>query len=269
MLMRLPDTARWYMLRGRRDDARRVLADLDPDTNPDAELAEIAAALSDERGGAVKELLRTPWRRATVFVHDARLVLAAADLDAGIAVIAGTGSAGWGRSPDGREARAGGFGYLLGDEGSGYWTAREAVRHVLHHADTGVGPDPLGAALLDACGVATPVDLFDLFYTRPERAFWAGHAGVVARLAGSDQVAAEILGRAADALGRLATTVGARLDAAGPVVLGGGFAVHEPALRDAVAERLAAAGIGDVRVIPRDPVAGAVRLAIRLSEETP
>ena len=58
--------------------------------------------------------------------------------------------------PDGREARAGGFGYLLGDEGSGYWTAREAVRHVLHRADTGAAPDALGAALLAACGVATP-----------------------------------------------------------------------------------------------------------------
>ena len=57
-----------------------------------------------------------------------------------------------------------------------------------------------------------------------------------------------------------------RLDTAGPVVLGGGFAVHEPALRAAVAARLAAVGIADVRVILRDPVAGAVRLAQRLLE---
>ena len=71
MLLRLPDTARWYMLRGRTAEARRVLADLDPETDPDAELAEIAAALSDERSGGVggvRELLRMPWRRATVFV---------------------------------------------------------------------------------------------------------------------------------------------------------------------------------------------------------
>ena len=71
MLLRLPDTARWYMLRGRTADARRVLADLDPETDPDVELAEIAAALSEERSGGVggvRELLRMPWRRATVFV---------------------------------------------------------------------------------------------------------------------------------------------------------------------------------------------------------
>jgi len=229
--------------------------------------AGAAGADSPPARAALCELLTTRLPGAAVeVVHDARLVLAAADLDAGIAVIAGTGSAGWGRTADGRHARAGGFGYLIGDEGSGYWTAREAVRHVLHRADTGAAPDPLGAALLAACGVAAPVNLFDLFYARPERAFWAGHAGVVARLAASDPVAAEILGRAADALASLAATVGARLDSTGPVVLGGGFAVHEPALRTAVAARLVAAGLPDVRVIPRDPVEGAVRLARRLLE---
>jgi N-acetylglucosamine kinase-like BadF-type ATPase len=252
------------------DEAARqldaVLAGLRTD-DISAVCAGAAGADSAPGRAALGELLATRLPRAAVqVVHDARLILAAADLDAGIAVIAGTGSAGWGRTSDGREVRAGGFGYLLGDEGSGYWTAREAVRHVLHRADTGAAPDALGAALLDACGVAAPVDLFDLFYARPERAFWAGYAGVVARLAGSDPVATEILGRAADALANLATTVGARLDSPGPVVLGGGFAVHEPALRAAVAKRLAAAGIADVRVIPRDPVAGAVRLAQRLLE---
>ena len=226
-----------------------------------------AGADSPPARAALCELLATRLPGAAVeVVHDARLVLAAADLDAGIAVIAGTGSAGWGRTADGRHARAGGFGYLIGDEGSGYWTAREAVRHVLHRADTGAAPDALGAALLDACGVAAPGDLFDLFYARPERAYWAGYAGVVAGLAATDPVAADILDRAADALARLAGTVGARLDSTGPVVLGGGFAVHEPALRAAVAARLVEAGLPDVRVIPRDPVAGAVRLARRLLE---
>ena len=229
--------------------------------------AGAAGADSPPARAALCELLATRLPGAAVeVVHDARLVLAAADLDAGIAVIAGTGSAGWGRTADGRHARAGGFGYLIGDEGSGYWTAREAVRHVLHRADTGAAPDALGAALLDACGVAAPGDLFDLFYARPERAYWAGYAGVVAGLAATDPVAADILDRAADALARLAGTVGARLDSTGPVVLGGGFAVHEPALRAAVAARLVEAGLPDVRVIPRDPVAGAVRLARRLLE---
>ena len=68
-------------------------------------------------------------------VHDAQLILAAAGLDTGIALISGTGSVAWGVTPDGRSARAGGWGYLLGDEGSGYGVARDAVRHALRRLD--------------------------------------------------------------------------------------------------------------------------------------
>jgi hypothetical protein len=91
-------------------------------------------------------------------------------------------------------------------------------------------------------------------------------APVLPRLAERGRRRVHRRGRAADALAGLAATVGGRLDSTGPVVLGGGFAVHEPALRAAVAARLVAAGLPDVRVIPRDPVAGAVRLAHRLLE---
>ncbi|WP_243635531.1 N-acetylglucosamine kinase [Kocuria tytonicola] len=64
-------------------------------------------------------------------VHDTRLILAAGGHTTGIALIAGTGSVAWGVDASGREVRAGGWGYLLGDEGSGYWIGREAVRRVL------------------------------------------------------------------------------------------------------------------------------------------
>src|SRR5207237_10017789 len=50
----------------------------------------------------------------------------------GVAVLAGTGSIALARSEDGREGRAGGWGYLLGDEGSGYWLGREAIAAYLH-----------------------------------------------------------------------------------------------------------------------------------------
>jgi len=56
----------------------------------------------------------------------------------GVVVIGGTGSVAYGRSGD-REVRKGGFGYLLGDEGSGFKTAAAAVSAALHDAD-GTGP---------------------------------------------------------------------------------------------------------------------------------
>jgi MFS transporter, SP family, galactose:H+ symporter len=68
LLLRMPDTARWYMLKGRVDDARRVLEHVVADTEVDAELAAISGALREESGGLVTEMLRPPYLRATVFV---------------------------------------------------------------------------------------------------------------------------------------------------------------------------------------------------------
>jgi glucosamine kinase len=70
-----------------------------------------------------------------VVLHDARLVLAAAGQDEGVALIAGSGSVAYARDGRGREARAGGWGWLLGDVGSGAWMTREAAREVMRRAD--------------------------------------------------------------------------------------------------------------------------------------
>lgn len=67
LLIRMPDTARWYVLKGRYDDARAALLRADPTANADDELAEIASALSEGSGG-FSEMLRRPYLRATVFV---------------------------------------------------------------------------------------------------------------------------------------------------------------------------------------------------------
>jgi len=68
LLLRLPDTPRWYMLKGRREEARRVLAQVEATADVEGELDDIAKALREERGGAVREMLRHPYLRATVFV---------------------------------------------------------------------------------------------------------------------------------------------------------------------------------------------------------
>jgi N-acetylglucosamine kinase-like BadF-type ATPase len=65
----------------------------------------------------------------------------------GIVVIAGTGSGAAGRDAAGRAVRVGGHGYLLGDEGGGYWIGREAVRAALRAAD-GTGPPTALTALV-------------------------------------------------------------------------------------------------------------------------
>jgi sugar porter (SP) family MFS transporter len=68
MLLRMPDTARWYVLQGRHAEARQTLQQIEPDSDVECELAEITAALAEEGGGRFAEMLRRPYLRATIFV---------------------------------------------------------------------------------------------------------------------------------------------------------------------------------------------------------
>ncbi|MCH9816623.1 MAG: sugar porter family MFS transporter [Actinomycetia bacterium] len=68
VLVKLPKTARWLMLKGREDEARRSLLLIEPDRDPEEELAIMRAAMAEETGGALKEMFSKPYFRATVFV---------------------------------------------------------------------------------------------------------------------------------------------------------------------------------------------------------
>lgn len=69
MIVRLPDTARWYAMRGRLAEARAVLERLDPGADADAALADITAESGGtRRKGVWREMLRKPYLRATLFV---------------------------------------------------------------------------------------------------------------------------------------------------------------------------------------------------------
>jgi glucosamine kinase len=201
-------------------------------------------------------------RAAVTVVHDTELLLAAAGTPTGIAVIAGTGSVAWGRAADGRRARAGGWGYVLGDDGSGYGIARAAVRHALDRLDAGLGPDPLTTDLAVACGLERPGLLLDHFYAEGERRYWAERSRTVLELAESgDPAAYGIVAAAAGALAALVERVSLRLAIAGPVILAGGVLVHQPLVRTLLADRLAAIGVTDLRLLDAAPAVGAVRLA--------
>ncbi|KOG54573.1 major facilitator transporter [Streptomyces griseoflavus] len=67
-LFRLPDTPRWYVLKGRTEKAVEVMALTDPDVDPRAETEAVRAALAEESGGSLRSLLRKPYARATLFV---------------------------------------------------------------------------------------------------------------------------------------------------------------------------------------------------------
>lgn len=212
---------------------------------------------------ALEELIRphAPHAAITV-VHDSELILAAAGERHGIAVIAGTGSAAWGRTPEGSEARSGGWGYLLGDEGSGYWLGREAVRHSLRRMNEGDQPDILTRRLLENCGLSHPAELIARFHS-PEagRHYWAHQARAVTEAADQGHPASsDLLERTGRELAALALIVARQLDTPGPVVLGGGLGMNVPRIQRAFHEGLAEAGIDDVRILDQPPVHGARHL---------
>ncbi|HEY3528164.1 MAG TPA: BadF/BadG/BcrA/BcrD ATPase family protein [Nocardioides sp.] len=183
----------------------------------------------------------------------------------GYAVIAGTG-AGAIRVEDGRQvAVADGLGWLLGDEGSGFWIGRRVVRAALADLD-GRGPSTaLTPLMLDRLGVPAPSEPGDREPIRAAvRALYAGPPVRLADYAGlafeadGDGAAELILDDAAAALARSLAAVRSP-GVSGPVVLGGGILGRSPQ----VADRLAAAcRAEEVRAVA-DGAVGACVLAVR------
>jgi N-acetylglucosamine kinase-like BadF-type ATPase len=197
-----------------------------------------------------------PGSRISV-VHDARLILAAERIDEGIAIIAGTGSVAYGRTALGLEARAGGWGWRLGDEGGGAWITREAAREVLRRADAREPLGALGERLLALCGAPDTLQLMGKLNSLDEPMEWASRAQAVFDTEGADNGAHYIVLKAASALGDLVGSVRSALLIDGPVVLAGGLLLNLPSLESALRERLGAKCIR----LKESPVAGAVRLA--------
>jgi N-acetylglucosamine kinase-like BadF-type ATPase len=205
----------------------------------------------------------------TLVVSDSLIALEAGAPDSpGVVVATGTGSIAYGRDASGRAARAGGWGYVLADEGSGFWLGKEALRAVLRAADRRGPATSLTAPVLQQLGVGRPQDIGREVYRDGVRpAAIAELAAVVeATAAAGDPVAVEILDLAARELTLLAVSVVEQLDLPeGPIVLAGGTLRAAPRLTSAVVaaikERLPRA---ETRVLGVEPAYGAVRLAIAL-----
>jgi N-acetylglucosamine kinase-like BadF-type ATPase len=207
-----------------------------------------------------------------VVVNDARIVLAAGGLTEGIACIAGTGSIAVGVAA-GREERAGGWGYLLGDEGSGYWVVREALRELALRQDMHSPLGALGSAVMGAARCPDMASLLQRWYDRPAPDEWAALAPMVIDC--GDPFGQDIAERTAQALAASISAVHVRLGglAGLPVLLAGGLLTgHREIAERTVRTVKSSLPAADVRVLRDPPVAGAVRLALQAasgSQENP
>jgi N-acetylglucosamine kinase-like BadF-type ATPase len=201
-------------------------------------------------------------------VDDALPVLYAASSDGiGIALIAGTGSLALGQNTNGDRARCGGWGSLLGDEGSGYQISLAALRAAVR-ADDGRGPSTqLHERLLDHHAITSASELIPILHAEPNnRIMIASLAPLVFDVAGSgDPVAIRIIDQASTDLAEMVKTLIDRLDMpTQPCSLAGtgSVLIHQHAFTQSIRDKLAEAGIEtNYRAIP-ESVAGTLVIAM-------
>lgn len=241
----------------------------------------LAGVESAGLGGPLTAALEEHVGAGRVFVTtDARIALAGAspgDPDGpGVVLIAGTGAIAYGRGPDGTEARAGGWGPLLGDEGSGYAIARQGLAAVVRDLD-GRGPQTAIRKLLfeSERGVHTLEQLLAKVYRSEGGAGdVAAYFPVVLKAAkGGDDEARRILGEAGKELALAALTVIRKLHLEAesfPVsTVGGVFAAGDLLLGPLAAALHDVAPGARVGPPAYPPEVGAIRLAIAKSGARP
>jgi N-acetylmuramic acid 6-phosphate etherase len=201
-------------------------------------------------------------------VHDGLPLLVAGSPEGwGIALIAGTGSFAFGRTADGRTARAGGWGYLFGDEGSAYWIALAGLRAAAQSADGRAPPTRLVDAFLSRLRLERPQELITAIYPMAsDRARIASLADIVTQSADQgDAAAQQILDHAAAELAAMVAAVARKLDFSAipfPLALAGGVLLGSEKLRSSLREGLGVLAVHAASMIEvENPVLGAIRLA--------
>ncbi|NLB73992.1 MAG: hypothetical protein GX795_08220 [Firmicutes bacterium] len=208
--------------------------------------------------------------RRVVVDNDAAAALASGTMGKpGIVVIAGTGSIAFGVNEEGKRARSGGWGYILGDEGSAYYIGRKALNSVTRARDGRGKQTLLSQAIIDHFSINNVDELVGLAYAdRFDRIEIANLSPVVAEIAGEgDEVACWILDQAGAELGIAAGAVAKALnmeDTEFPCVTTGGvFKSGSRVTHALMRELMKVAHISALTQPEFPPVAGAYFLGLR------
>jgi glucosamine kinase len=201
---------------------------------------------------------------ATVLVvNDAELMPWAMDLPEGIGVVAGTGSIAVTRDRHGELITAGGWGWILGDEGSASAIVRESVRAVLLRRDLGKPDDPLARRMFAAFHADSAPELAMALSKDSSAHRWGAQAPEV--FAAADEgsaAAATVIDQAGRGLAELLDRLLVRGLDTREVVVGGSVIVAQSRLQRAFLDAVRVAHPdARVTVLTRAPVYGALALA--------
>jgi N-acetylglucosamine kinase-like BadF-type ATPase len=222
----------------------------------------------------VIEALRVFFPRGNFIVDtDARIALTGAiGFGAGIVVISGTGSVAFGRNTAGEEARAGGWGPTLGDEGSGFWIAREGLSAIVRaHDGRGFATAMTGLLCLEY-EMCAPDDLPAFVYAATTHVDDIARYGklVIEAAKSNDTVAQDILARGGSELAECVLAIARKLhmtDTDFPVAYVGGAFHAGDLLLNPMRLRLQRDAPGATLSPPLyPPVEGASMMAMRVAE---
>jgi len=200
-----------------------------------------------------------------ILTHDAHIAfVGGTEKQEGIIVISGTGAIAYGINADAKQARASGWGHLIGDEGSGYDIALKALQAVARSADGRDVPTELTPRILERLKLERPTELIH-WVQAENRDTVAQLAEIVFDTAQtSDRAAKRIVDKAAAELALATKSVIEQLAPKDQfdIVLSGGNLVHQPTFADKLRRRLETLAPNASVMLPKhEPAYGAVLLA--------
>jgi N-acetylglucosamine kinase-like BadF-type ATPase len=209
---------------------------------------------------------------STVYVtNDAELALSALPATVGVVVIAGTGSISLGRNAHGQTTRSGGWGHILGDEGSGYALGHQALRAAVRAAD-GRGPQTLLLeSIIQEWQIQQADDIIGEVYGNDDKAKIARLSSCVFQAEQrGDAVAHEIVQNNLAELVLVVRTVGTKLGFSAqqplPLALGGGLLLNESHFQSRFLEQLRQQQAIDLIVHVDQPALSAARSVIHTTD---
>lgn len=233
----------------------------------------VCIGMAGVRAGSDRERIRRAaarvWPKAPCLAtNDLETALMAAETEANtprVLVLSGTGSCFFGRTPEGKTAKVGGWGHILGDKGSGFEVGLRALKAVVYYLDRDGEWSALGQRLLRALQLNEPDELIGWAQNASKADIAALAVEVFKAWAERDEIATDILTGAARSLTKDAVTCAGKLAEPGQKVqfiLAGGVLLKQPKFAQQVAALIGKQWRG-ARVTPlrREGAYGALALA--------
>ena len=236
----------------------------------------MAGARTDPDRGRITKAAARVWPGVPCFAtNDLETALMAGgetrlEVRARVLVLSGTGSCCFGRRHDGRTAKVGGWGHLLGDKGSGYEIGLRALKAVVYYYDCDGVWSRLGQKILRALQLSEPDDLIGWAQTASKSDIARLALEVFNAAAKRERIALDILAGAADSLARDAAACAARLvkpNTPAQFVFAGSVLLKQPGFAQEVGRRLRKLWTKAVIThLQKESAWGAVQLARQLAK---